>query len=233
MPKYRGRWIRENRLLWRANIRRLDFEAMRDSLLVFSGKLDRTIGGKPVNLTEEPYSYRRSVYGYIDRGNLPGSDAELRLQRSGHAELENATTTVVPQQALFLMNSAMAIDVARRILEQPEVAHAPDNLRRIMAIYRVIFQRSPKPAEIQMALNYVGSEAAIVQQDPGAEELTRRVANRQAARTKMRAQQQGKNRYAGMAAIKNSGEMVERKPLTPWESYAQALLLSNEAAYVN
>jgi hypothetical protein len=34
-----------NRLLWRANIRRLDFEAMRDSLLVFSGNLDHTIGG--------------------------------------------------------------------------------------------------------------------------------------------------------------------------------------------
>ena len=25
----------------------------------------------PVNLTDEPYSNRRSVYGYIDRGNLP------------------------------------------------------------------------------------------------------------------------------------------------------------------
>src|SRR4029450_2170675 len=55
----------ENRLLWRANVRRLDFEAMRDSLLVLSGKLDRTLGGQPVNLTDEPYSYRRSVYGYI------------------------------------------------------------------------------------------------------------------------------------------------------------------------
>ena len=37
----------QNRLLWRANIRRLDFEAVRDSLLVFSGKLDRTVGGQP------------------------------------------------------------------------------------------------------------------------------------------------------------------------------------------
>ena len=78
----------ENRLLWRANVRRLDFEAMRDSLLVFSGNLDRTIGGKPINLTDEPYSYRRSVYGYIDRGNLPELMSALRLQRSRHAELE-------------------------------------------------------------------------------------------------------------------------------------------------
>jgi len=42
----------ENRLLWRANVRRLDFEAMRDSLLVMGGKLDATVGGLPVNLTD-------------------------------------------------------------------------------------------------------------------------------------------------------------------------------------
>ncbi|MEO6787526.1 MAG: PSD1 and planctomycete cytochrome C domain-containing protein, partial [Chthoniobacteraceae bacterium] len=42
-----------NRLIWRANVRRLEFEAMRDSLLVYSGTLDRTVGGKPINLTDE------------------------------------------------------------------------------------------------------------------------------------------------------------------------------------
>ena len=38
---------------------------------------------------------------------------------------------------------------------------------------------------------------------------------------------------AGTRAIQNEGEIVERKPLTAWETYAQALLFSNEAAYVN
>ena len=37
----------------------------------------------------------------------------------------------------------------------------------------------------------------------------------------------------GEHAIQNEGQLVERNPLTPWETYAQALLLSNEAAYVN
>src|SRR5262249_34243420 len=58
----------ENRLLWRANVRRLDFEAMRDSLLAMSKTLDVTVGGQPVNLTDEPYTHRRSIYGYVDRG---------------------------------------------------------------------------------------------------------------------------------------------------------------------
>jgi hypothetical protein len=41
------------------------------------------------------------------------------------------------------------------------------------------------------------------------------------------------NRQAATRAIQNQGERVERKPLTPWETYVQALLLSNEAAYMN
>jgi hypothetical protein len=33
--------------------------------------------------------------------------------------------------------------------------------------------------------------------------------------------------------LKNAGKMVERRPLNAWEEYAQALLLANEASYVN
>jgi hypothetical protein len=36
-----------------------------------------------------------------------------------------------------------------------------------------------------------------------------------------------------LAAIQNEGQTIERKPLTGWETYAHALLLSNEAAYIN
>jgi mono/diheme cytochrome c family protein len=36
----------DNRLLWRANRRRLDFEAMRDAMLCASGRIDLTLGGR-------------------------------------------------------------------------------------------------------------------------------------------------------------------------------------------
>jgi mono/diheme cytochrome c family protein len=219
----------ENRLLWRANIRRLDFEALRDSLLVFSGKLDRTVGGKPVNLTEEPYSYRRSVYGYIDRGNLPELMQQFDFSDPDMPNSKRASTTV-PQQALFLMNSSMSVDVARRVVARPEVAGAGDELSRLIALYRVIFQRAPKPPEIQLAMLFVAKEAQNQPTQSPAEEKAPagRLANRKAAQGK-----KGNGRYDSMAAIKNVGELVERKPLTPWETYAQALLLSNEASYVN
>ena len=218
----------QNRLLWRANIRRLDFESMRDSLLVFSGKLDRAVGGQPVNLTDEPYSYRRSVYGYIDRGNLP------ELMQSfdfSDPDMPNSkrSTTIVPQQALFLMNSPMAVDVARRIIARPEIYGASDDLARVIALYRVIFQRNPKPNEIKTAIQFVSAEVKAQPQlvvAPADPKLNAKlVAKRAEAK---------KNNYRdGTKAIQNEGDMVERKPLTPWETYAQALLFSNESAYVN
>ena len=217
----------QNRLLWRANIRRLDFEAMRDSLLVFTNTLDRTLGGQPVNLTDEPYSYRRSVYGYIDRGNLPELMQSFDFSDPDMPNSKRATT-IVPQQALFLMNSPMAVDVARRIIARPDVFNAHDDLARIIAMYRVIFQRNPKPPEIQMALQFLGGENKAQPQlaAPADPKLNAKLV---AKRNEMK-----KNGYKdGTKAIQNVGEIVERKPLTAWETYAQALLFSNEAAYVN
>ena len=36
-----------------------------------------------------------------------------------------------------------------------------------------------------------------------------------------------------MRPVQNTGDIIERKPLTAWESYAHALLFTNESAYVN
>src|SRR5262249_26240202 len=51
----------ENRLLWRMNRRRLDFEALRDGLLAASGKLDLKMGGPAVDIVAAPFSGRRTV----------------------------------------------------------------------------------------------------------------------------------------------------------------------------
>ena len=104
----------ENRLLWRFNRQRLDFESMRDSLLAVSGALDPAIGGPPASITEPPFSTRRTVYGFIDRQNLDG------LYRTFDFAVPDATSprrfvTTVPQQALFLMNSPFLHEQARRL----------------------------------------------------------------------------------------------------------------------
>jgi hypothetical protein len=206
-----------NRLLWRANVRRLDFESVRDSLLVMSGQLDQTIGGKPVNVTEEPYSYRRSVYGYVDRGNMPELMAHFDFSKPEMANSKR-TTTIVPQQALFLMNSPLAVDVARRIVNRSEFTSAKDDPARISALHRIIFQRAPVKEEYRMGLEFVEVE----KQDWSAKNF--------AAKNITKGE---RNRMDARAEIKNEGFRVSRRALNPWETYAQALLFSNEAAYVN
>lgn len=206
-----------NKLLWRANIRRLDFEAVRDSLLSFSGNLDMQLGGKPINLTQEPYSFRRSVYGYVDRGNLPELMAHFDFAKP---EMSNSkrTTTLVPQQALFLMNSPMTVDIVRRMLARPEFERARSDLERVRTLYEIVFQRYPTKEEYALALAFVKTEGEDVEGntvDPSRKARDRR------------------DRNNGRAPIKNDGLRVSRRPLSPWETFAQVLLFSNEAAYVN
>jgi len=62
------------------------FEAFRDSLLAMSGSMDSTVFGPPVNLVSEPYSFRRSVYGYLDRANMPDISGPVRYGISLGAE---------------------------------------------------------------------------------------------------------------------------------------------------
>jgi hypothetical protein len=218
----------DNRLLWRANVRRLDFEAIRDSLLVFSGRLDPRLGGQPVNITDEPYTYRRSIYGYIDRGNVP--------ELMGHFDFSDPdmpnskrTTTVVPQQALFLMNSPMAVDVARRVIARPEFKTADSDQRRVFALYNILFQRQPKPSELAFAINYIKHEA---QKQPEVDALAPELAKK-TSEIARRIEERKKRDNDAMRPVQNSGEIIERKPLNAWESYAHALLFTNEAAYVN
>jgi hypothetical protein len=223
----------ENRLLWRANVRRLDFEAMRDSLLVMSGKLDPAIGGLPVNLTDEPYSYRRSIYGYVDRGNLPELMQSFDFSNPSMTNSKR-TTTVVPQQALFLMNSPMAIDVARSVMarvDNTEQTLREDNIRhKIYYIYRIIFQRAPKGDETEKGVQFITREMNEEGNVMAAMSAMTAKAEKKAQERERRLQSQRDN---GTAAIQNKGSIVERKPLTAWETYAHALLLSNEAAYIN
>ena len=221
----------DNRLLWRANVRRMDFEAFRDSLLALSGRLDPTMGGQPVNITDEPYSYRRSIYGYIDRGNVPEIMSLFDFSDPDMPNTKRATT-VVPQQALFLMNSPMAVDVARRIVLRSEFQRADKegtDQRRIFALYRIMFQRNPKPMETDLGLKFVSREKMKQQEiDLMAPGIAKKNVEIQKRVDDIKTRDNDAKR-----AVQNDGKIVERKPLTAWEAYAHALLFANETIYVN
>ncbi|MEY2881176.1 MAG: hypothetical protein RLZZ15_3556, partial [Verrucomicrobiota bacterium] len=124
----------DNDLLHRAHRRRLEFEALRDTLLAASGTLDPAVGGFSVDLTTEPFARRRTVYGFIDRQNLPGMFRVFDYPNPDASSPQRFATTV-PQQALFMMNSPFAVEQARALAAKTGSAPGPSD--RVRLLYRV------------------------------------------------------------------------------------------------
>jgi hypothetical protein len=145
----------ENALLWKMNRQRLDFEATRDALLAVSGALDGTVGGPPVKNITDPSARRRTVYGFLDRLNVPGLYRTFDFPSPDATSPQRAATTV-PQQALFLMNNPFVLECARRLVRRPEVAAEPDVARRVERLNRLAYGRAPTAEETALALDFVG-----------------------------------------------------------------------------
>ena len=116
----------ENHLVWRMNRRRLDWESTRDSLLAAGGSLDLTLGGPAIDIFAKPYSKRRTIYGLIERQNLPGVLRTFDFATPDTHSPKRFVTTV-PQQALYLMNNPFVVEQARRLAGRPDVAKLPGN----------------------------------------------------------------------------------------------------------
>ena len=161
----------ENRLLWRMNRRRLEAEAIRDTILLVSGRLDPARGGPslppatwqsgPISefaiLVGEPpppshVARRRSVYLPIYRKTPPWADGLALFDFAASSMITGArTSTTVPTQSLYLMNSPFVIDqsksAAGRVLEQDQMS----DQEKITELYLRAVSRPPVTSEVQRA----------------------------------------------------------------------------------
>jgi hypothetical protein len=194
-----------NRFYWRFDRRRLDAEALRDSLLQLGGalRLDRP-GPHPFPPVDEwKYSAHhqfkavypsnhRSVFLMVQRLHphpylslFNGADAKLST------DVRDAST--VPLQALFMANGDLvheqAAGLARRL-----IAGSPDPAERVRRATVELFARPPGSREVERALAYVA-------------------------------------RYAG--ALEAEGLAAEKRELEAWTSLARVLLASNEFYHVD
>ncbi len=212
-----------NRLLWRANIRRLEFEPLRDSLLAIGGTLDTNMYGRPVELDREPYSTRRTVYGKVDRSNVADDLINFDFA-TPDLPTGRRHETSVPQQALFLMNSPLVVEQAKKLVSLPEFSACVDENKRIELLYERIYQRPAKPEEVALGLEFVHGTRATEEND--ASEPTPQVSNEdQRGKGKRFARKQGQKQG-------NNG-FRKRAPLSAWEEYTHALLQANEASFIN
>lgn len=221
----------DNRLLWRFGLRRLDFEEIYDSLLAIAGTLDRTVGGRPVTPASDQFGKRRALYFLIDRRNPPELLTQFDFPNPDTPSGRRFETTV-PQQALFLMNSPLVVETARRLTHRPEFAALANDEQRVTSLYLAMFQREPTAGEISLALDYVHANPTGTGLEPPPEPPAMK-----SARERMREQRQAQRAaLAGKlgADPRPIGATLEHGgPVDAWTKLAHALFQANEAMFVN
>jgi Protein of unknown function (DUF1553)/Protein of unknown function (DUF1549)/Planctomycete cytochrome C len=159
--------------------KRLEGEAIRDSLLALSGRLDPQPFGPsvPVHLTgfmdgrgrpgkSGPLDGdgRRSIYIAIRRNFLSPFmltfDTPVPFSSMGRRNVSN-----VPAQSLILMNDPFVVDQAKKWAERV-LKESTSNPSRITKLYESAFARQPTEKEMQIAYEYLGvSEEALGSDD--------------------------------------------------------------------
>jgi len=158
----------DNRYLWRMNRSRLDAEAIRDSMLFVSDKLDLTMGGPSVKQFQfkddhspvydyaqfdvaSPAAYRRSIYRFVVRSvpdpmmdSLDCPDASLLTPKRN--------TTMTALQALTVLNNPFVLKQCEHLASR--VAKAGDLASQITEIYRLTINREPSAAELEKLVSF-------------------------------------------------------------------------------
>jgi len=143
----------ENRWLSRMNARRLEFEALRDSLLSVSDQFDRRIGGPPVPIFGDTIVPRRTLYGFIDRMDVSPLLTTFDFPNPSQSSPQRESTTVAPQ-SLYLMNNGMLLGIAEQVLRRPELGDDTD--QHIDRLFQLLFSRPVRDSERSIAREFLG-----------------------------------------------------------------------------
>ena len=146
----------DNRLFGWIPRRRVELEAMRDSLLAISGRMDATLGGRPVESPAEATNSRRTIYSLVDRQNLSGIFRAFDFAAPDQCA-ERRPQTLVPQQALFSLNSDFVLEQARSLAlrtEGPGI-EVPARLDRL---FRGVLGREPSVTERAAAEQFLNAD---------------------------------------------------------------------------
>jgi mono/diheme cytochrome c family protein len=149
----------DNKLLWRMNLRRLDAETLRDSIIAAAGKLDTTAGGPPIHLemlpdglqvvsSKEPENakWRRSIY-LTHRRTYPMSFLGVFDYPIIDTNCSRRTPSATPLQSLTMLNDGFLWLAAEALAKRAE-----DNPA---AAYLLALSRKPSAAEVELAAAFL------------------------------------------------------------------------------
>jgi hypothetical protein len=158
-----------NRYLWRMNSRRLEAEGVRDSVLHLASRLDCALGGKQIPASEGQTARRRSLY-FQSAPNRRMPFLEL-FDGANPDECYERKPSVIPQQSLALLNSAVATSSARlltgEIAEQLERIGRKDDEPFIVAAFEQVLCREPTSQERARCGQFLGQQTDLLRNTTG------------------------------------------------------------------
>lgn len=151
----------DNQYLWRANRRRAEAEVVRDSLLHVAGRLDFSMGGPEIDQHAGLTVLRRSVYF---RHAYERKMLFLTLfDGPSENECYQRTTSVVPQQALALANSSLALEQSRLLAAQlSEQTAGQGEADFVLAAFEQVLCRRPSEAEAAECLAFLQRQRVLL-----------------------------------------------------------------------
>ena len=159
-----------NQYYWRMNRRRLEAEAIRDSVLSVSGRLNLKMGGPSfqdfvikhpehsphykyeLHDPEDPASQRRSIYRFIVRSQQQPFLATLDCADPSLA-VEKRNQTITPQQALAMLNNQLTLVMAKHFAQRVRTLE-PNAERQAATAFRLALGRAPTERELQPLQRY-------------------------------------------------------------------------------
>jgi hypothetical protein len=149
----------DNRYHWRMTPRRMEAEAVRDSVLYLAGSLDATRGGPEIDQKQALCVPRRSLYFR----SAPEKQAVFMqiFDTAAPTECYRRRDSIVPQQALALANSELTVKQSRKL------ARSLPKDEFITAAFQQILSRAPTAEEAKECEAFLSEQAARFEKQPG------------------------------------------------------------------
>ena len=132
-------------------------------MLAVSGNLDDTFGGPSRNLADAK-NHRRTLYGFVSRHKL---DELLRLFDFPDPNITSArrTSTTVPLQQLFVLNSEFMTGQAKSLVQRLEKDVPEGQENRITRAYQLLYSRPPSNVEMAVGKEFLKTAASDDEND--------------------------------------------------------------------
>ncbi len=150
----------DNNWFWRMPPQRMDAETVRDSVLAVAGQLDTTRGGPDLPCSDGLAVRRRSIYFHHSPEDQM---AFLKIfDGADPTECYNRHVSIVPHQALALLNSKLAL-VQSRLLARRLSKQFSDPNAFIQAAFEQVLVRQPTAKEIKICRDFLAAREKTYQ----------------------------------------------------------------------